>query len=252
LRPLAILDISASDPHPPLPETAGTVCFWPEPFEAFGEDQTGRSLASSGRGGQESAVRQMETGRDAEETATLLRALEFSAAKHRDQRRKDREASPYINHPIEVASVLANVGGVGDLTTLVAAILHDTIEDTRTTGEELEAHFGREVRLLVEEMSDDKSLLKAERKRLQVEHAPSLSERAKRIKIADKICNVRDVAHRPPASWPIERRREYLDWTERVVAGCRRGNAALEAHYDRVLREGRELLGHADVGSPGD
>jgi len=184
--------------------------------------------------------------------AILLRALEFSAAKHRDQRRKDREASPYINHPIEVASLLANIGGVGDLTTLVAAILHDTIEDTRTTGEELGAHFGREVRLLVEEMSDDKSLLKAERKRLQVEHAPSLSERAKRIKLADKICNVRDVTHYPPVSWPIERRQEYLDWTERVVAGCRGSLAALEAYYDRVLREGRELLGCGDVGSSGD
>ena len=197
-------------------------------------------------------MRAMQTGRDMAEPAALLRALEFSAGKHRDQRRKDREASPYINHPIEVASLLANVGEVRDLTTLVAAILHDTIEDTQTTGEEVEAHFGREVRLLVEEMSDDKRLLKAERKRLQVEHALSLSEKAKLIKLADKICNVRDVTHRPPASWPIERRREYLDWTERVVAGCRGGNAALEALYDQVLREGQELLGDSHPGSPGD
>ena len=184
--------------------------------------------------------------------ATLLRALEFSAAKHRDQRRKDREASPYINHPIEVASVLANVGGVGDLTTLVAAILHDTIEDTDTSPEDLEARFGKETRLLVQEMSDDKTLDKMERKRLQVEHAPALSEKAKLIKLADKICNIRDVTHRPPASWPIERRQEYLDWTERVVAGCRGSQAALEAYYDLVLREGREVLGRADVGSSGD
>ena len=88
-------------------------------------------------------MRQMETGRGVEETAGLLRALDFSAAKHRDQRRKDREASPYINHPIEVASVLANVGGVGDITTLMAAILHDTIEDTDTSPEELEARFAQ-------------------------------------------------------------------------------------------------------------
>jgi len=194
----------------------------------------------------------METGRGVEETAGLLRALEFSAAKHRDQRRKDREASPYINHPIEVASVLASVGGVGDITTLMAAILHDTIEDTDTSPEELEARFGRETRLLVQEMSDDKALDKMERKRLQVEHAPLLSEKAKLIKLADKICNVRDVTHRPPIRWPLPRRREYLDWTERVVAGCRGGNAALEAHYDRVLREGRELLGRANAGSIGD
>jgi (p)ppGpp synthase/HD superfamily hydrolase len=197
-------------------------------------------------------MRAMRSGHDSAELAGLLRALEFSAAKHRDQRRKDRESSPYINHPIEVASLLANLGGVSDITTLVAAILHDTIEDTETNGEELEAHFGREVRLLVEEMSDNKRLLKAERKRLQIEHAPSLSERAKRIKLADKICNVRDVAHHPPASWPIERRREYLDWTERVVAGCRGSSAALEACYDRVLREGWELLGESHPGSHGD
>ena len=179
------------------------------------------------------------------EIAALLRALEFSAAKHRDQRRKDREASPYINHPIEVASVLANVGGVDDLTTLVAAILHDTIEDTQTTGEELEAQFSPDVRRLVEEMSDDKNLLKAERKRLQVELAPSLSARAKLIKLGDKICNLRDVIHRPPAHWTLERRREYLDWTERVVAGCRGCNPALELWYDQTLREGRALLGPA-------
>ena len=133
--------------------------------------------------------------------------------------------------------------------------MNDDIIKTLSQGyspEELEARFGRETRLLVQEMSDDKTLDKMERKRLQVEHAPSLSEKAKLIKLADKICNVRDVTHRPPARWPLTRRREYLDWTERVVAGCRGGNAALEAHYDRVLREGRELLGRADVGSSGD
>jgi guanosine-3',5'-bis(diphosphate) 3'-pyrophosphohydrolase len=173
----------------------------------------------------------------------LLRALEFSAAKHREQRRKDREASPYINHPIEVASVLANIGGVGDLSTLMAAVLHDTLEDTETTAEELEQRFGPAVRCLVEEMTDDKGLPKADRKRLQVESAPSLSTQAKLIKLGDKICNVRDVTHRPPAHWSLDRRREYLDWTERVVAGCRGSNPALEAWYDHQLREGRALLG---------
>ena len=150
-----------------------------------------------------------------------------------------------------MASVLASIGGVDDITTLVATILHDTLEDTKTTGEELEAQFGREIRLLVQELSDDKSLLKADRKRLQIEHAPLLSERAKLIKLGDKICNVRDVTHRPPAHWPLERRREYLDWTERVVAGCRGVSPTLEQYYDRVLREGRELLG-SSPGSSGD
>jgi guanosine-3',5'-bis(diphosphate) 3'-pyrophosphohydrolase len=177
------------------------------------------------------------------DTAFLLRALQFSARKHRDQRRKDREASPYINHAIEVAHVLASVGAVTDVPVLAAALLHDTIEDTQTTAAELEQQFGRDVRLLVEEVTDDKRLPKAERKRLQVAHARDASHRAKLIKLGDKICNVRDVTHSPPADWPLERRREYLDWTEQVVAGCRGVNAALEACYDQALGEGRSRLG---------
>lgn len=111
----------------------------------------------------------------------LLRAVEFSAEKHRDQRRKGVDASPYINHPIEVAAMLANVAGVCDIAILVAAVLHDTIEDTHTSPEELEASFGPEIRLLVQEVTDDKSLPKTERKRLQVAHAPHLSPSAKLI-----------------------------------------------------------------------
>jgi guanosine-3',5'-bis(diphosphate) 3'-pyrophosphohydrolase len=141
-----------------------------------------------------------------------------------------------------VASTLANVGGVTEVATLVAAVLHDTIEDTCTTGEELEELFGPEVRRLVEEVTDDKALPKSDRKRLQVEHASALSARAKMIKLADKIANARDVVRDPPADWPLSRRREYLDWTERVVAGCRGANQALEAYYDEVLSKGRAAL----------
>ncbi len=183
--------------------------------------------------------------------ALLLDALRFAADKHRDQRRKDRQASPYINHPIEVASVLAMVGGVRDAATLAAAALHDTIEDTRTTADELETRFGREVRHLVEELTDDKRLPKEERKRLQIVHAAGASHRAKLIKLADKICNVRDVTHQPPAGWSDERRREYLDWTEQVVQGCRGASAALERLYDKVLTEGRAALASGGAAAAG-
>jgi guanosine-3',5'-bis(diphosphate) 3'-pyrophosphohydrolase len=174
--------------------------------------------------------------------SALLRALHFAALKHRDQRRKDEDASPYINHPIEVAEVLARVGQVTDLVVLQSAILHDTIEDTMTTPEELEALFGADVRRVVEEVTDDKRLPKAERKRLQIEHAPHISPQAKLVKLADKISNVRAVTETPPADWPLERRREYLDWTERVVAGLRGVNAPLEALYDQWLAAGRARL----------
>jgi len=177
------------------------------------------------------------------QSAALLRALHFAADKHRDQRRKGAEASPYINHPIEVAEILARVGGVTDLVTLQAAILHDTLEDTQTSAEELEAAFGPEVRTVVEEITDDKQLPKPERKRLQIEHAPQLSVRAKVVKLADKISNVRSIIQTPPAEWPLQRKQEYLDWSARVVAGCRECNPALEQAYDDVIAEGRRVLG---------
>lgn len=174
--------------------------------------------------------------------AAILKALHFAASKHRDQRRKDVEASPYINHPIEVAELLAREGGVTDQVLLQAAILHDTIEDTDTTPEELEHAFGADVRRVVEEVTDNKTLPKAERKRLQIEHAPHLSDRARQVKIADKISNVLGVTLAPPADWSLQRRQEYLDWTEQVVAGCRGANPALENFYDEVLTEGRRVL----------
>jgi len=175
--------------------------------------------------------------------AAILKALHFASIRHRDQRRKDQEASPFINHPIEVAEILAGVGLITDVVVLQSAALHDTIEDTLTTADELEVAFGPEVRCVVEEVTDDKSLPKAERKRLQIEHAPHLTTRAKLVKLADKISNVRAIELTPPADWPLERRREYLDWTEKVVAGLRGCNERLEALYDRTLSRARETLG---------
>ena len=173
----------------------------------------------------------------------LLKALQFAAIKHRDQRRKDREASPYINHPIEVAELLARIGAVDDLVVLQSAILHDTIEDTDTTVAELENEFGNAVAAVVLEVTDDKSLPKQERKRLQIEHAPHVSHRAQLVKLADKISNVCAIVQNPPADWPLQRRLDYLDWSERVVAGLRGCNAALEQYFDICLREARAKLG---------
>jgi len=174
--------------------------------------------------------------------ADLLQALTFAADRHRNQRRKDVEASPYINHPIAVATVLAVDGQVTDRVLLVGAILHDTLEDTETSAAELETQFGAEVARLVEEVTDDKRLPAPERKRLQVERAPHASAAAKQLKVADKICNVRDVTLAPPARWSRERRRAYLEWTAQVVAGCRGVNPALERVYDEALALGRRRL----------
>ena len=149
--------------------------------------------------------------------AGLLDALLFAAQKHRNQRRKDAEASPYINHPIALAHLLASVGAVDDLDVLRAAILHDTVEDTETTEAELRERFGPVVAGIVMEVTDDKSLPKERRKALQVEHAPHKSAGAALVKLADKTCNLQDIAAAPPADWSLERRQTYFDWALRVV-----------------------------------
>ncbi|TVR66132.1 MAG: bifunctional (p)ppGpp synthetase/guanosine-3',5'-bis(diphosphate) 3'-pyrophosphohydrolase [Gemmatimonadales bacterium] len=171
----------------------------------------------------------------------LLRAARFAADRHRDQRRKDEAASPYINHPLAAAETLARHGEL-QVVPLLGAILHDTIEDTDTTLDELRKAFGEAVAQVVAEVTDDRTLTKEVRKQKQVEKAPTLSRAAKLVKIADKICNITDVIHSPPRKWSTERRRDYLLWTSRVMDGCRGTNEALEATYDRILQSGLERL----------
>ena len=171
-----------------------------------------------------------------DDVARLIKAADFAAFKHRRQRRKDAEASPYINHPLALARVLKVEAGVGDVEVLVAAILHDTVEDTETTVEELSATFGAAVAAIVVEVTDDKRLPKTERKRLQVEHAPHISPKAKLVKLADKICNLRDVVDSPPAHWPLERRRAYFEWAKAVIDGLRGVHPALERIFDEAYR----------------
>ena len=178
------------------------------------------------------------TGLSFTQTRKVFQALAFAAHKHRDQRRKDAGASPYINHPIALADILVNEGGVTDHVVLCAAILHDTIEDTETTYEELVVAFGREIADVVAEVTDDKSLDKAERKLLQIEHAAHASPRAKLVKLADKTCNLRDIATTPPADWSDQRRRAYFEWAKKVVAGVRGSNPALEAAFDKACLTG--------------
>ena len=174
----------------------------------------------------------------------LLEAVAFAADKHRNQRRKDAEASPYINHPIALASLLKREG-VDDVVVLCAALLHDTIEDTNTTADELRVLFGEVITSVVLEVTDDKNIDKSERKRLQVANAPMLSERAKLVKLADKICNVYDMVAAPPADWSLTRKREYLEWAKDVVDRIRGTHPGLEGIFDEVYAKGGLALGKA-------
>jgi guanosine-3',5'-bis(diphosphate) 3'-pyrophosphohydrolase len=180
-----------------------------------------------------------------ESTGLILKAIHFAAEKHKAQRRKDTEASPYINHPIQVTEILWRLGNVRDTPLLLASILHDTLEDTDATPDEIKEMFGQEVLALVLEVTDDKSLPKEVRKQRQVETTPHKSPRAKLLKLADKISNVQDIIHTPPKDWSLERRQEYVLWSERVVNGLRGVNEKLESRYDELLAEGKRLLGLA-------
>ena len=169
----------------------------------------------------------------------VIRAIAFAAQKHRMQRRKDADASPYINHPIALMHVLCIDGGIRDPVILAAAVLHDTIEDTETTADELRALFGGEIARLVLELTDDKTLPKTERKRLQIEHAHRASQEGSLVKLADKICNLRDVATNPPANWSPERQREYFDWAKAVVDGLPDVSAELRRLFDTAYAKKR-------------
>jgi len=171
------------------------------------------------------------------ELANLLTVIDFAARKHRDQRRLDKENTPYINHPIGVANILCTEGGITELKVLQAAILHDTVEDTETTIDEIEVNFGPEIRSIVAEVTDDKSLPKMERKRLQVLNAPNKSREAKLVKLADKLYNLRDLKRCTPQGWDEERVEGYYRWAYKVVNGLRGTNKSLEDQLDIIFKE---------------
>ncbi|HUS40754.1 MAG TPA: HD domain-containing protein [Pirellulales bacterium] len=176
------------------------------------------------------------------EMSCLLAAASFAAEKHRDQRRKDAEASPYINHPLAVAQLLAVDGAVVDIQLLSAALLHDTVEDTETSLEEVAERFGHETSMLVAEVTDDKSLRKEDRKRLQIENAPHKSDRAKMLKMADMTCNIRDVHSISPEQWDQDRKATYLNWAVKVADGCRGVHPKLDVLFDEAVAAARQRM----------
>lgn len=177
-----------------------------------------------------------------DQVALVSRAADFAARRHSGQVRKGTAREPYSNHLAEVALLLAETAEEPDAWLVAAGWLHDTVEDTVTEREELAQHFGETVAALVAEVTDDKSLLKAERKRLQIETAPKKSPRAKALKIADKISNVRSLMISPPDDWERDRLLDYVDWAEKVVAGCRGVNPRLDQLFDQAVAEARKIL----------
>ncbi|XP_071424361.1 guanosine-3',5'-bis(diphosphate) 3'-pyrophosphohydrolase MESH1 isoform X2 [Pithys albifrons albifrons] len=200
----------------------------------MGSEVAGMGSEVAGMGSEAAGMGSDGMGSD---VARLLEAAEFAAWKHKEQRRKDPEGTPYINHPIGVARILAHEAGVTDVVVLQAALLHDTVEDTDTTFSELELRFGPEVRRVVQEVTDDKALPREERKRLQVERARSCSARARLVLLADKLHNLRDLNRCTPRGWSAERVQEYFRWAARVAGALRGTSAGLEGALRRLLEE---------------
>lgn len=182
--------------------------------------------------------------------ADLIEAVAFASDRHKNQTRKGYGKVAYINHPIGVARILVQFGE-NDPDLLISAFLHDVIEDTANTEKQIKdlsdiilKKFGENVLKTVLEVSDDKTLSVNERKRLQVVHTPELSDRAKKLKIADKICNILDIKNDPPENWSVERKLAYLDWAKQVVDGARGLNIKLDQYFDQVYNEVYLFLSH--------
>lgn len=191
----------------------------------------------------------------------FIHAVDYAAYQHRLQLRKGASGASYIIHPMKVARILYDTGGIRDVEVLMAGLLHDTIEDTGAKREELVALFGERVASLVCELTDDKDLPKKDRKRLQIENASHKSAEAKAIKLADKIYNVEDIVADPPPNWDLNRKLDYCLWAEKVVANLRaadgdgesNANPALLALFDETLALTRRVLdkenrGYEDMG----
>jgi len=172
----------------------------------------------------------------------LLSALQFAAIKHKKQFRKGAKQTPFINHPIRVASLLAESGESGSTNLLVAAILHDVIEDTDTTAEEITNLFGKVICDLVLECTDNKDLPSWERKQRQISYAPKASVEAKKLKLADKICNIIDIREDPPLGWTVDRKLAYLQWSEAVYEGLKGVNTILEKRFELEITKTEQTL----------
>ena len=189
----------------------------------------------------EAGPKQLMDTANFEPLRAVMRAAHFAAARHSAQRRKGAAAEPYINHLLEVAELVSSAVAEPDPNLVIAALLHDTVEDVGVTREELTEHFGEDVASLVLEVTDDKSLPNRERKRLQIVNAPTKTVRAQVIKLADKISNLRAIITSPPKDWGVERRREYFEWAKQVVDALSAPNPSLKAEFERLYAQAGSL-----------
>jgi GTP diphosphokinase / guanosine-3',5'-bis(diphosphate) 3'-diphosphatase len=177
----------------------------------------------------------------ASDAVALARAFDFAARRHAGQKRKGSAGEPYVDHLAEVALLLAEATAGADPSLVIAGLLHDCVEDGHATAAEIASVFGTDVAGLVEEVTDE-DLPEAERRQRQVETAPHKSDRAKMLKLADKISNLREMHRDPPSDWPLGKRRDYFEWGRKVADGLRGVSPGLEEQFDAAYREGMDAI----------
>ena len=176
------------------------------------------------------------------DTVLITRALHFAAERHSNHRRKGQAQEPYVNHLAEVSELVADATEGKDVNLIAAALLHDTIEDTETSSDELVATFNNDIAQLLADVTDDKSLPKQDRKYLQVVNSRAQNMRVKLLKLADKTSNLRSLANSPPENWNTEQKQAYIDWAIKVAAGLKGVNPWLEGRFDEALRRAQQTL----------
>ncbi|HEC60508.1 hypothetical protein LCGC14_0950780 [marine sediment metagenome] len=150
------------------------------------------------------------------ETSQLIEAFLFAAQAHKEQRRKGNGGAPYINHLIEVVSLLSSTAKVDDTDILIAAALHDILEDTPITVTEITKRYGSNVLSYVQAVSDDKALTLIERRAKQLKSMNESSDPIKYIKLADHCSNIASL----PPTWDKQRLKEYIGWSQSVAEKC--------------------------------
>ncbi len=183
------------------------------------------------------AAFQKEKSMTAQEIQEICSGVSFAAEKHRFQTRKNKEKTAYISHPIGVAYHLVDIGEVREISIIIGALLHDTVEDTQTTFEEIENKFGKQVASLVREVTDDKSLSREARQRLQVINASHKSKGAAQIKLADKLFNLSDLYNNPPPDWTQTRIDRYYEWAQSVVDRLPASNDKLHEAVEEIINQ---------------
>ena len=179
----------------------------------------------------------------------LTQALAFAAEAHANQRRKGAAQEPYLNHLVEVLDLVTQATGGDDVDLLIASLLHDVVEDTNVTEEELTESFGTRVAEIVQANSDDMSLPKDERRRKRIADMPRKAPDARIVKTADVISNIRAIVTSPPAGWTADRKLGYLDGCRQLIDAGRGANAALEKVFDQTVADAeRTIRGEAEGG----